>query len=423
VLLLQALRSTVALFRSDPRRLWVLVILAISVAASVIFRFTHINLTFALDLAWRALHIFAASMGHTVLGYATRFIMVPAGVLLMRFARALIKGRRPTAFGSLPWERWKSNLTDAVVVSVLIAGVFYVSDVVRVCNRIMRDSSDITAPKPSAPPPPYFANNPPRVQPNLSAKCTLRPDLSACEIDCSVINHVAIVARDIAVGFQAYLPFDTKVAADADTRITLVKAALLPLPDAGGTIHTETLAFTIQAPIVAPDSSIKFKVWTASEDNQKACQEVAKMRELKRQTMREFYNAVKQKTPNERLPDLDLIFRAQAMRSSLFIPGIISSDAGRRPVSFIEAHQKMALAAYDEINKRLKPKFASIFANRQTCLAPVWTAQRDDGTAIYFWSLPPDSEAFMVLNKRSILPDGRELIKAVPFPPKEYYCK
>ena len=85
-------------------------ILALCATIVLVLRI-HSPLTqyFSIDLAWRALQVFASSMGNTVLAYAIRFLMVPAGVLLLKLARALAHQRIAAGFPPMTWKRWKAN--------------------------------------------------------------------------------------------------------------------------------------------------------------------------------------------------------------------------------------------------------------------------------------------------------------------------
>jgi hypothetical protein len=100
---------------------------AIVVLARLLYVHSPFTQYFIIDLAWRALHAFASSMGSTALGYAVRFLMVPAGVFLLQLARALAHRRMAAEFPPMTWKRWKSNLTDAAIIGVLVAAVFYIT--------------------------------------------------------------------------------------------------------------------------------------------------------------------------------------------------------------------------------------------------------------------------------------------------------
>jgi hypothetical protein len=254
----------------------------------------------------------------------------------------------------------------------------------------------------------------------LSAKCSVSADHSPCRIDCVVSNPNGVAVRDGTVGFQGFFPFSTQMAAAPEQRIRLRKAETLPLPDAGGNTHKEIRAFTVEIPILAPKTDIPFVLWTASEDNQKACRQVIKIQDQRREIMNDFYGVMVRTgvVRDSDLPDAGGVLSAQAVGSSLFIPGEVASEAGHSPVEFLTDGQKRMLASYTEIRDRYKPKFPLVFQNRGECDAPVWTAEQTNGEPFYFWNTPPDST--VIAKGKWQMSNGQ--VQVLPFPPKEYLC-
>jgi hypothetical protein len=226
-------------------------------------------------------------------------------------------------------------------------------------------------------------------QARLTAQCYLLNDQSACGISCVVSNTGNVPANDAAVGFQGDLPFETQVYANSDARISLKESETLPLPDAqGGAIHEDQLAFTIEIPLLPPKTEVPFVLKTVSEDNQRACQQVLNMQKIRRKMMESLYGFLTEHHLKDKseLPNLDTVIFAQAIGSSLFLPGDVFSDAGRTPIAFSTTEGKMAVDSYANLKHEFSPKFPDLFKWKERCNPPVWTAKKTGGEPFV---LPP----------------------------------
>ena len=265
-----------------------------------------------------------------------------------------------------------------------------------------------------------------RIISDVSARCDLPKDLSACEIKCSISNAGNDGIRDVVVGFQGSLPLLTQAYADADFRVSLEKSPTLPLPDASGNIRKDEVAFTIRIPLIPPGVTVPFVLKTVSEDNQKACQQVLRMQEIRKRVNSDFYAAlINSQAVRPTVPDLDALNSAQAVAASLFLPGQISSEIGRGTVMFLTQPQKRALDTHTNILNEFRSNFQSVLQWKERCVAPVWTVEQTNGGPFRFWRMPPQSQADLGMNGLTTItmPDGKTKMVITPVPPSEYYCR
>lgn len=321
--------------------------------------------------------------------------------------RWFIRHIEPQLIAGLPGRNvtsWRAWLLAIVLVLVIAGGVS--------CVFKWRNLSQQTIPPA------------PQIQ-KLSAQCSLLQDQSPCGISCRVSNTGNTPTRDAAIGFQGSLPLETQVYADSDTRVTLEESKTLPLPDAEGNFRKDEVAFTVKIPLLPPGADIIFKLKTVSSDNQKACRQVLKIQEFRKQMYEEFYAALV-KSRVERLgdlPSISTVISAQAINGSLFIPGDLSSEAGRKAVTFMTSKEQQAVDSYTKIKGQYKAQFPPW---KEYCDMPVWTVKQSSGTPFHFWRIPPDSTTYTYPTRKNTkitpLPDGSLRINTLPVPPGEYYC-
>lgn len=107
--------------------------------------------------------------------------------------------------------------------------------------------------------------------PQVIAACDIAPDGSACELRCAISNDSDIAVKDVTIGFQGMLPLMTKLGADPDTQMKMQRSDTLPIPTTAGVVDPTIRAFTVHVPRIQPHTSLKFILWTASDENLMAC--------------------------------------------------------------------------------------------------------------------------------------------------------
>lgn len=257
----------------------------------------------------------------------------------------------------------------------------------------------------------------------VRAKCFLSDGNSACEMRCMVSNSGIVPVKDVTVGFQSMFPALTRVAADSDAGITLTRSETLPLADAAGAFP-DVLAFTVHIPMIPPRTTLRFTLWTASEDNQRACRQLTKIHGLQQRIMDDFYKAILQAnaaSPTE-LPQLSLVLSAAAKQNNLFVPGAVASETGRVAVGFLTSEEKQASDSYSRVDKRFRPIFPQVFQNRGACVGPVFTLEQTSGDPLYLMRVTPYVTELSASVRVPEIPKGGLILEMSTVPPKEYYC-
>jgi hypothetical protein len=113
--------------------------------------------------------------------------------------------------------------------------------------------------------------------------------MSACELTCEVQNTGDIAAKDVAVGFDAILPAETRYVADPDERITLKKSDSLPWPDPDVFYRGNIRAFTIEIPEVPAHTRVRFGLVTVLNTNLAACDQLVRIGQLRQEILTEFF--------------------------------------------------------------------------------------------------------------------------------------
>ena len=250
----------------------------------------------------------------------------------------------------------------------------------------------------------------------LSSKCTLPKDFSPCEIKCSAYNPHDAAMSNVSIGFNGIYPYQTRLAAGTETHMAIKKQETLPLPMSGGYLDQSLLAFSVELPLIPPKTSLSFTLWSTSEVNQKTCEylktTVRSDQKRKIDALIEIAAGEKQKLDAGRMVSL------QAKKTSLFIPGYSMSSEGRRKVEFITDDEEKNAKGFDVFYKRDGKSL-----QKESCLAPVFAAERTDGNPQYFINAPPMMTWSITTFKEAPLPAGGFKLESDPRPPERYSCE
>ena len=248
----------------------------------------------------------------------------------------------------------------------------------------------------------------------LSAQCALPKDFSPCEIKCSVYNPHNVAMSDDSVGFNGIYPYQTQLAAGTETHMSIKKQETLPLPMAGGYIDQNLQAFSVEIPLIPPQTFLSFTLWSSSDDNQKAC---TYLKTTIRSEQRKKIDQLVAMKPNL---NADMMESLQTKKASLFVPGYFMSAEGRRKVEFVTNQEVRNAKDFSDLYNRVGKTIPA-----KTCLIPIFAAERNDGSLQYFANAPPMMT--WVFNRESMkmttLPGGRGKIETDPHPPENYACE
>jgi hypothetical protein len=269
------------------------------------------------------------------------------------------------------------------------------------------------------------------IVPTIVGTCGPSKSGSACEMDCSVKSTGTTATRDVSVGFVYQLPVETHVAAPPDMRIALEKSDSFPvLPPPDPKVAEEFRVFVVRIPLLPPRASLPFSLWTGNEDNRKACQQLQRIQQERREIVKAGFNAaVAQKIFRAaQLPNVDNLLDGMEKKSILFHPQSVMSEYGRTPVEFISRQEKAAMdhaQVWGVIVKRLP----EIFKGRQSCMLPVFTIEQTGGKSATVAHVTPWVPQFGGPFHRDASkmpnPDGKTAGYSYGFfpePPSKYIC-
>ena len=268
-------------------------------------------------------------------------------------------------------------------------------------------------------------------KPRVTVQCSLLNDLSACTVVCAVENVGTVAANKVALGFAGFLPAQTQISADTDTGIELKRSDTLPIPDPSGAFDRGMRAFSVQIPAVPPKTKLFFTLWTDSEDNRKACQQLARIRQMQREIITAiFAEALETRAAvSTQLPEIDSVLRAIAKVECLFHPYRITvPEQGRWAVNFTTPAETQILKKLNLVYSKVDSKVRGTVT--EECMAPVFSVEQSDGSPLTF-NLFPSYSNWYAEGPRIILdPEVLKLLKPGPFtiplrpvPPQSYSCR
>jgi len=226
-------------------------------------------------------------------------------------------------------------------------------------------------------------------------------------------------ALDVAIGFNRILPMGTSLLAPPDTRLRIEESDLLPHPDLDAARYFR--AFIVRIPLVPPKSEIDFSLVTTNRDNQRACTQVIRLRNIQHQILEEFYVRVLAKY-SQYLPqsNLDLVKIEAAKAQCLFQPGYVMYGEARLPIKFKTDAETKQNVLHSQVYRDHKKEFIEIFQNRGEYKAPVFLVKQSEGSA-GFASYPAYIKTY-VLFKARLPKDWKPGSSISPpiVPPKSY---
>lgn len=218
----------------------------------------------------------------------------------------------------------------------------------------------------------------------VTVECRLLPEGKPSGLECVVHNSGQGEARDVYVGFNNMLPLGTRVFADPEIGAELVEAELPPDPEVSPYTAALTRAFAVRIPRVTPEDSVKFQVHTTDPDNQRAAQQVVRIRFEKQKILRAFGERITEVHPEEaKRWNLDVLISENVKRENFFTPGFFSYEKGRLPVDFLTEEEQLAAAVNQELYSRYKSEFIDIYQNRPEFKAPVVRIKTSEGIRTY----------------------------------------
>jgi len=254
--------------------------------------------------------------------------------------------------------------------------------------------------------------------PIASAECSLPANSSPCQISCSINNSYPIVVRDVSVGFVGPLPSETRVYADPDRRVRLEKSQTLPEPDPEGKVAQEVTSFTIDVPIVPPHQRIQFSIWTANEDNKRACSQTLGIDHKRHVALTEIYS----RATFTGAPRLETFESALLKHAALYQPRDVSCESGRRSVEFETAEEHSASEQIMQMQAQF-PEWKKVMDKQGECLAPIMHFEINGGNISTMAVMVPQmaQHAFAIRK----IPKGVKRGTLLEMPliiPKKYDC-
>lgn len=256
--------------------------------------------------------------------------------------------------------------------------------------------------------------------PNLEVICNPPDDGNPASLNCEIRNTGRGEAKHVSVSFTFSLPLETKVLASPEVGARLVEAQQIPDPHLQPASAALLMAFRIELPRVAAKDTVKFRVTTANEDNQRAAKQIVKIRREISSIISELGSAIKRKYPDEGKDwNTDLIISARIKGENIFRPGRFSYEKGRKDILYITEEEQLAMENHQNLNSRYKKEFINIFQNRPEFTAPVIRVRTPQGDSTYAIH-PPHVRSSVILDvsRKEIKEAGRLLV--YPPVPKSY---
>jgi hypothetical protein len=180
------------------------------------------------------------------------------------------------------------------------------------------------------------------------------------------------------------LPMGTRVTNPPEYTVQLVESDAPQDPQEAPQLANLTKAFAIQLTRIAPCDKVIFTVSTQDPDNLRAGKQVVFLRRLQEKVLGRFWEEIRKAHPKDaaRL-DSQLVLSAQNKQGNFFLPGFVSFELGRRPVTFLTDSEARALAIQQDLYARYKPEFIGAFSDRHEYKAPVVRIKTAGGESTY----------------------------------------
>ena len=256
--------------------------------------------------------------------------------------------------------------------------------------------------------------------PNLEVICNPPDDGNPASLNCEIRNTGRGEAKHVSVSFTFSLPLETNVLASPEVGARIVEAQQIPDPHQHPASAALLMAFRIEIPRVAAKDTVKFRVTTANEDNQRAAKHIVKIRREISSIITELGSAIKRKYPDEGKDwNTDLIISARIKGENLFRPGRFSYEKGRKDILYITEEEQLAMASEQDLVSRYKKEFINVFQNRPEFKAPVIRVRTPQGDSTYA-IFPPHVRTSLIfeVSRRKIREAGGLIV--YPPVPKSY---
>ena len=236
-------------------------------------------------------------------------------------------------------------------------------------------------------------------------------------IECKVTNSGNKQAENVYVGFNRALPLDTVVRSAPEVGAELIESESLPNPHLMPNEALLLKAFAIKIPRIATGDTVTFQVATINPDNDRAAQQVLKIRPENFQVITDFVKEVGNKYPEitSRL-DLKTLKSARIKKENFFTPGQYSYEKGRFPISYLTEKEQVVSAINQDIYSSHKKEFIQVFKNRPEFKAPVLRIKTTNGQSTV-GIFPPYIKTYVTfVASMKELKEKQEIMMSPPVP-------
>lgn len=225
--------------------------------------------------------------------------------------------------------------------------------------------------------------------PVLTVTCDVDEEASPQAIYCRVKNDGRGQARDVFVGFNRSYPAGTLLVAKPEFGLEVVPSNSPPDPNMLPLASEHIQAFAVKIPRIPPKTEIEFQVRTSDPDNNRASEQIVRLREEIRAVLSEFGAQVVEEHPEYASGwDLDAAMSARGKEENIFRPGIYVFEEGSESVEFLNQEDTLALAVLDDLYRKFKPEFKEVFETGKSFKAPVLKINTAEGERT-FARMPP----------------------------------
>lgn len=261
--------------------------------------------------------------------------------------------------------------------------------------------------------------------PFIRVICRLLADETPSGIVCEIHNESSVEARDVIVGFNGFMPVETRLITETEIGASIREVDVLPDPNIY-TADTASLmrSFSVHIPRVSRRSLVSFRLQTENDDNVRAAAHVIRIRKEIENVLTEFGNKLK-KSHLKEASDLNTqeLMNAKVKEECFYKPGSYSYSRGNFLIEFLSESEEFAESLHSDLYKKFKKDHLEVFQDRPRFLAPVLRIKTPQGKSTYAVMPPYISTSVLFEYAVSELEDARakgEALK-VPIPVPEDY--
>ena len=209
-------------------------------------------------------------------------------------------------------------------------------------------------------------------EPNLTMQCQIDESGDPSKLKCLLYNSGRAEARDVIVSFNNLIPLETDLICNPELGIGLEEVSPPPNPLENPLSSKLMTAFIVRIPRVSAKNRIVFSVVTTNTDNKRAAKQTMRIRKHIENVVNDFYGRISRKYPHEiKNGIINNFFIGRIKNHNFFKPEKFSYEKGIFEVDFINKEEKIALAISQELLKKYKKEFISVFKGRPMFKAPV----------------------------------------------------